>query len=69
MIQGKVENIELPAGVDKVDIIISEWMVSSGCAQLEECAESWYQGYMLLYESMLDSVLVCVWPFLTRQEG
>lgn len=38
VIQGKVENITLP--VDKVDIIVSEWM-----------------GYMLLYESMLDSVL------------
>eukprot|EP00828_Plagiopyla_frontata_P002876 TRINITY_DN1064_c0_g2_i2.p1 TRINITY_DN1064_c0_g2~~TRINITY_DN1064_c0_g2_i2.p1 ORF type:complete len:365 (-),score=65.66 TRINITY_DN1064_c0_g2_i2:66-1160(-) len=38
IIQGKVEQIELP--VSKVDIIISEWM-----------------GYMLLYESMLDSVL------------
>ncbi|KAL1406590.1 hypothetical protein Q8F55_008296 [Vanrija albida] len=38
VIQGKVEDITLP--VDKVDIIVSEWM-----------------GYMLLYESMLDSVL------------
>ena len=26
IIRGKVEEIELPAGVDKVDIIISEWM-------------------------------------------
>jgi hypothetical protein len=38
VIQGKVEDIELP--VVAVDVIISEWM-----------------GYMLLYESMLDSVL------------
>lgn len=38
VLQSKVENVELP--VDKVDVIISEWM-----------------GYMLLYESMLDSVL------------
>jgi SAM-dependent methyltransferase len=37
--KGKVETIDLP--VDKVDIIISEWM-----------------GYFLLYEGMLDSVLV-----------
>lgn len=40
VIRGKVEEISLPEGVDKVDVIISEWM-----------------GYMLLYESMLDSVL------------
>jgi protein arginine N-methyltransferase 1 len=39
LLKGKVEEIELP--VDKVDIIISEWM-----------------GYFLLYESMLDTVLV-----------
>ncbi|OZJ03603.1 Protein arginine N-methyltransferase 1 [Bifiguratus adelaidae] len=39
LIQGKMEDVELP--VDKVDIIISEWM-----------------GYFLLYESMLDTVLV-----------
>jgi len=39
LIQGKMEEVELP--VDKVDIIISEWM-----------------GYFLLYESMLDTVLV-----------
>lgn len=39
VIKGKVEEIELP--VEKVDIIISEWM-----------------GYCLLYESMLQSVLI-----------
>jgi len=39
LIRGKIEEIELP--VQKVDIIVSEWM-----------------GYFLLYESMLDSVLV-----------
>lgn len=39
IIKGKVEEIKLP--VDKVDIIISEWM-----------------GYFLLYESMLDTVLI-----------
>jgi protein arginine N-methyltransferase 1 len=38
-LKGKLEEIELP--VDKVDIIISEWM-----------------GYFLLYESMLDCVLI-----------
>jgi protein arginine N-methyltransferase 1 len=41
LIKGKVEEIELPDGILKVDIIISEWM-----------------GYFLLYESMLDTVLV-----------
>ncbi|KAI8089193.1 S-adenosyl-L-methionine-dependent methyltransferase [Halteromyces radiatus] len=39
LIQGKMEEVQL--SVDKVDIIISEWM-----------------GYFLLYESMLDTVLV-----------
>lgn len=39
LIQGKMEEIELP--YPQVDIIISEWM-----------------GYFLLYESMLDTVLV-----------
>lgn len=38
VIQGKLEDIELP---HKVDVIISEWM-----------------GYFLLFERMLDSVLV-----------
>jgi len=42
IVRGKVEDVDLTAlGVDKVDIIVSEWM-----------------GYMLLYESMLDSVIV-----------
>ena len=41
LVRGKVEEIELPDGIEKVDIIISEWM-----------------GYFLLYESMLDTVLV-----------
>ncbi len=39
LIKGKMEDIVLP--VEKVDIIISEWM-----------------GYFLLYESMLDTVLL-----------
>jgi protein arginine N-methyltransferase 1 len=45
LIKGKIEEVELP--VDKVDIIISEWM-----------------GYCLLYESMLNSVLVARDKFL-----
>jgi len=40
VLKGKIEEVDLP-GVDKVDIIISEWM-----------------GYCLLYESMLNSVIV-----------
>lgn len=43
LLQGKMEEVELPAqhlNNGKVDIIISEWM-----------------GYFLLYESMLDTVL------------
>lgn len=47
VVRGKVESITLPEGIDKVDIIISEWM-----------------GYALLYESMLDSVLVARDRFL-----
>lgn len=47
--KGKVETIDLP--VDKVDIIISEWM-----------------GYFLLYEGMLDSVLVARDRWL-KQDG
>lgn len=39
LLQGKMEEVVLP--IDKVDIIISEWM-----------------GYFLLYESMLDTVLL-----------
>ncbi|KAG0635446.1 S-adenosyl-L-methionine-dependent methyltransferase [Tuber brumale] len=39
LLQGKMEEVVLP--VEKVDIIISEWM-----------------GYFLLYESMLDTVLL-----------
>lgn len=46
VIQGKVEDIELP--VKAVDVIVSEWM-----------------GYMLLYESMLDSVLWARDKYLT----
>ena len=47
VIKGKVEDVLLPDGIDKVDIVISEWM-----------------GYALLYESMLDSVLVARDRFL-----
>lgn len=47
VINGKVEDIQLPDGIAKVDVIISEWM-----------------GHALLYESMLDSVLVARDRFL-----
>ncbi|KAI8322119.1 S-adenosyl-L-methionine-dependent methyltransferase [Martensiomyces pterosporus] len=45
LVKGKIEELELP--VEKVDIIISEWM-----------------GYFLLFEAMLDSVLVARDRFL-----
>jgi type I protein arginine methyltransferase len=47
LVRGKVEEITLPDGIEKVDVIISEWM-----------------GYFLLYESMLDTVLVARDKFL-----
>ncbi|KAG2740413.1 S-adenosyl-L-methionine-dependent methyltransferase [Suillus brevipes Sb2] len=53
LIQGKVEEIFLPGGVEDVDIIIiSEWM-----------------GYALLHESMLDSVLQARDRFLKPEGG
>lgn len=52
VIQGKVEDIKLP--VKHVDVIVSEWMVSRASALRVQLIG---QGYMLLYESMLDSVL------------
>ena len=57
MIKGKIEEITLP--VEKVDIIISEWMViMQGATQFNLIFLLFYlQGYFLLYESMLDSVL------------
>lgn len=54
LLQGKMEEVELPKNVmvdGKVDIIISEWM-----------------GYFLLYESMLDTVLYARDTYL-RQDG
>ncbi|KAK7025560.1 hypothetical protein VNI00_015913 [Paramarasmius palmivorus] len=47
VVKGKIEDIQLPNDIEKVDVIISEWM-----------------GYALLYESMLDSVLVAKSRFL-----
>ena len=54
IIQGKVEDIELP--VKHVDVIVSEWMVGPPSYPLVVFLADG-QGYMLLYESMLDSVL------------
>ena len=42
LIRGKIEEVELP--VEKIAIIISEWM-------------SKWMGYFLYFESMLDSVI------------
>merc|ERR1740139_1895433 len=49
LVQGRVEDVVLPDGIEQVDIIISEWM-----------------GYFLLYESMLDTVLIARDKWLTR---
>ena len=71
IIRGKVEEIELPAGVDKVDIIISEWMgyclfyesmlstvlYNYNCLFQVDIILSEWMGYCLFYESMLDTVL------------
>ncbi|KAI4877009.1 hypothetical protein NFI96_019728, partial [Prochilodus magdalenae] len=46
LIKGRIEDVDLP--VEKVDIIISEWMLHTNVLE----------GYFLLFESMLDSVLV-----------
>ncbi len=50
IIKAKMEDVVLP--VEKVDIIISEWM-----------------GYFLLYESMLDCVLLARDKFLVKEGG
>ena len=53
--KGKLEDVQLP--VDKVDIIISEVSTPSFrnfCA--DQCTQ--WMGYFLLYESMLDTVLL-----------
>ncbi|KAK2948199.1 putative Protein arginine N-methyltransferase 1 [Blattamonas nauphoetae] len=50
LIKGKVEEIDLP--VEKVDILISEWM-----------------GYCLLYENMLETVLVARDRWLDKTTG
>lgn len=58
VIQGKVEEIKLP--VQHVDVIISEWMVRATLyrfAMILTLDILHIQGYMLLYEAMLDSVL------------
>jgi hypothetical protein len=65
LIQGKVEEINLPEGIDGVDIIISEWYVPLICmhairqqvAHLPLSPLS-RMGYFLIYENMLTTVLV-----------
>ena len=76
-VRGRVEEVELP-GADKVDAIISEWMVRvcggglwvwvcecvclSVCLCTSLCTLT--QGYCLLFESMLDSVIAARDRFL-----
>jgi protein arginine N-methyltransferase 1 len=52
VIQGKVEEVTLPADVPHIDIFISEWM-----------------GYFLLYESMLNTVLIARDRFGNKKDG
>ena len=84
-VRGRVEEVDL-SGVDKVDVIISEWMVCVCvcvclcvctcvhvcvcvcmcthvcvrmclCVCVRVCVSVCAQGYCLLFESMLDSVI------------
>ena len=77
-IRGRVEEVELP--IDKVDIIISEWMVSPtplrrwgwgvpcSFAYLKYTVflTLFFKGYFLLFESMLDTVLFARDKWLRR---
>jgi hypothetical protein len=66
LIQGKVEEINLPEGIDGVDIIISEWYVfpplavacTPGQAASGSPSSFSRMGYFLIYENMLTTVLV-----------
>uniref|UniRef100_F7DFT6 Protein arginine N-methyltransferase 3 n=1 Tax=Ornithorhynchus anatinus TaxID=9258 RepID=F7DFT6_ORNAN len=52
LVKGRIEEVNLP--VEKVDVIISEWMMAP------------LQGYFLLFESMLDSVIYAKSKYLTK---
>lgn len=58
MIKGKLEEVTLP--VEKVDIIISEVSHPSPTVShvIDPSHSSQWMGYMLLFESMLDTVLL-----------
>ncbi|KAK3533892.1 hypothetical protein QTP70_033033, partial [Hemibagrus guttatus] len=55
LIKGRIEEVALP--VEKVDIIISEWMLE----------DNRRKGYFLLFESMLDSVIFAREKYLTER--
>ena len=63
LIKGKLEDVELP--VDKVDIIISE-VSSDFFSWLWKADSVQWMGYFLLYESMLDTVLLARDKYLVR---
>ncbi len=58
-----MEDVELP--VKQVDVIVSEWMVGMNDSYLLFLLIA-LQGYMLLYESMLDSVLTLVYHWAPK---
>lgn len=58
LVKGKLEDVQLP--VDSFDIIISEVRLSADCNYLpaDTADDIQWMGYFLLYESMLDTVLL-----------
>lgn len=66
LIKGKVEDVYLP--VQKVDVIISEWMVRTFIGGYRFLIKGvFWQGYFLLFESMLDTVLFARDKWLTNK--
>ncbi len=65
LVKGKLEDVQLP--VEKVDIIISEVGPRSGKLALRLIRSYQWMGYFLLYESMLDTVLLARDKYLVSQ--
>ena len=63
IIRGKVEEISLPEGIDKVQFslspknVLTGGLVSHTCNLQVDIIISEWMGYCLFYESMLDTVL------------
>lgn len=62
LVKGKLEDVELP--VKSVDIIISEVSLAD---PHDAQADNQWMGYFLLYESMLDTVLLARDKYLVRE--